>query len=101
MSIGSDIRDNLGQLGDFPSEPPASFSGEVIPYLLSTADALIILSSCMAGGIGYQLWAGYPMPDILPYCAVGLLASLVYILRMSRSGYYDFPDNARPRVEIG
>ena len=40
------------------------------------------------------------MPNVLPHCAVGLLASFIYILRMSGSGYYDFPDSAKPRVEI-
>jgi Undecaprenyl-phosphate glucose phosphotransferase len=101
MSIGSDIRDKAGQLDDSSSKPPASFSGDAIPYLLSTADAFIILLSSVAGGIGYQLSVGNPMPDILPYCAVGLLASFIHILRMSGSGYYDFPDSAKPRVEIG
>src|SRR5882757_8876214 len=101
MSIGSDIRDKLGQLEDFSSEPPASFSSDAIPYLLSTADAFIILLSSLAGGIGYQLAMGNPMPDLLPHCAVGLLASFIHILRMSGSGYYDFPDSAKPRVEVG
>src|SRR5882757_9375553 len=100
MSIGSDIRDKLGQLEDFSSEPPASFSSDAIPYLLSTADAFIILLSSLAGGIGYQLAMGNPMPDLLPHCAVGLLASFIHILRMSGSGYYDFPDSAKPRVEV-
>src|SRR5436190_5025208 len=40
------------------------------------------------------------MPNILPHCAVGLLASFIYTLRMSGTGYYDFPDSAKPRVEI-
>ena len=101
MSSGSDIRDNAGQLDDFSGKPPASFSSDAIPYLLSTADAFIILLSSVAGGIGYQLSVGYPMPNILPHCAVGLLASFIHILRMSGSGYYDFPDSAKPRVEIG
>jgi Undecaprenyl-phosphate glucose phosphotransferase len=100
MSIGSDIRHKTGQFDDFSSEPPASFSNDAIPYFLSTADAFIIVLSSLAGGIGYQLSAGYPMPDVLPHCAVGLLASLIHILRMRGSGYYDFPENAKPRVEI-
>jgi undecaprenyl-phosphate galactose phosphotransferase/putative colanic acid biosynthesis UDP-glucose lipid carrier transferase len=57
--------------------------------------------SSIAGGIGYQLSLGNPIPNILPHCAVGLLASFIQILRMSGSGYYDFPDSAKPRVEIG
>jgi Undecaprenyl-phosphate glucose phosphotransferase len=100
MSIGSDIRDKLGQLEDFSRAPPAGFSSGPIPYLLSTADAFIILLSSLAGGIGYQLAVGYPMHSMLPYCAVGLLASFIHILRMNGSGYYDFPDCAKPRVEV-
>jgi Undecaprenyl-phosphate glucose phosphotransferase len=101
MSIGSEIRDKAGQLDDSSSGPPANFSSDAIPYLLSTADAFIILLSSVAGGIGYQLSVGNPMPNILPHCAVGLLASFIHILRMSGGGYYDFPDSAKPPVEIG
>ena len=101
MSIGSEIRDKAGQLDNSPGRPPASFSSDAIPYLLSTTDAFIILLSSLAGGIGYQLWAGNPIPDIVPYCAVGLLASFIHILRMSGRGYYDFPDCAKPHVEVG
>jgi Undecaprenyl-phosphate glucose phosphotransferase len=101
MSIGSDLRDKTGPLEEFSRAPPTSFSSDAIPYVLSTADAVIILISSLAGGISYQLLAGYPMPNLLPYCAVGLLAGLFYILRMKGSGYYDFPDSAKPRVEIG
>jgi Undecaprenyl-phosphate glucose phosphotransferase len=99
MSISSDIRDKTGQ--DFPERPSASFSSEAIPYLLSTTDAFIILASSVIGGIGYQLAMGNPVPGVLPHCAVGLLASFIHILRMSGSGYYDFPDCAKPRVETG
>jgi len=100
MSIGSDIRDKLGQLEDSSRAPPAGFSSGAIPYLLSAADALVILLSSLLGGAGYQLAVGYPMHSLLPYCAVGLLASFIHILRMNGSGYYDFPDSAKPRVEI-
>jgi undecaprenyl-phosphate galactose phosphotransferase/putative colanic acid biosynthesis UDP-glucose lipid carrier transferase len=99
MSVGSDIRDKAGQLDGSLGKPQASFSSDAIPYVLSTADAFIILMSSLAGGIGYQLSVGNPMPSILPHCAVGLLASFIHILRMSGSGYYDFPDSAKPRVE--
>ncbi|GAC1413035.1 MAG: undecaprenyl-phosphate glucose phosphotransferase [Burkholderiaceae bacterium] len=68
---------------------------------MSTADALVILLASIAGGMGYQWAIGNPFPDILPYCAVGLLASFIHILRMSGGGYYDFPDSARPHVEAG
>jgi Undecaprenyl-phosphate glucose phosphotransferase len=101
MSVGSDIRDKSGQFDDLSSKPPANFSSDAIPYFLSTADAFIILLSSVGGGIGYQLSVSNPVPNILPHCAVGLLASFIYILRMSGTGYYDFPDSAKPRVEIG
>ena len=99
MSIGADIGNELGPI-DKPAGGPARFSSNAVPYILSTADALVILLSSIVGGIGYQLSAGYDMPSVLPYCAVGLLASFIHILRMSGSGYYDFPDSAKPRVEI-
>jgi Undecaprenyl-phosphate glucose phosphotransferase len=101
MSVESEIRDEAGQFHDSSGRPPSNISGGSIPYLLSTTDAFIILLSSMAGGIGYQLLVGNPMPNILPLCAVGLLASFIHILRMSGSGYYDFPDCAKPRVEMG
>jgi Undecaprenyl-phosphate glucose phosphotransferase len=101
MSIGSDIHDKTDQLGGPFAKPAAAFSSAAIPYLLSTADAFIIVLTSIAGGIGYQLALGNPVPSILPHCAVGLLASFIHILRMSGSGYYDFPDSAKPRVEIG
>jgi Undecaprenyl-phosphate glucose phosphotransferase len=101
MSIGSEIHDKTAQLENFGNKPAAYLSSDAIPYLLSTADAAIILLSSLASGIGYQLFVGNPMPNILPHCAVGLLASFIHILRMSGNGYYDFPDSAKPRVEIG
>jgi Undecaprenyl-phosphate glucose phosphotransferase len=101
MSIGSDIRDKTGLLGDLSHRAPTSFSSDGIPYVLSTVDAAIILIASLIGGVGYQLLVGNRMPNLLPYCAVGLLAGLLYVLRMKGSGYYDFPDSAKPRVEIG
>ena len=97
MSIGSDIGDKRTRLEDLSGAPRAGCPSEAVPYILSLADALIIVFSSLAGGIGYQLSVGYPMPNILPYCAVGLLASLIHILRMRGSDYYDFPDCAKPR----
>ena len=97
MLIGSEIREQAQQADKGVSR--ASFSSEPVPYFLSMADAFIIVVSNIAGGIGYQLSVGYPMPDILSLFAVGLLAAFIHILRMSGSDYYDFPDCAKPRVE--
>jgi undecaprenyl-phosphate galactose phosphotransferase/putative colanic acid biosynthesis UDP-glucose lipid carrier transferase len=99
MSIGSEIRYKPGQLDVASSRPIAGFSNDAIPYFLSITDAFIILLSSLAGGFGYQLSVGNPIPDILPHCAVGLLAGLIYILRMNGRGYYHFPNSAKPRVE--
>ena len=101
MSIGSELRDEARPLEDFSNSQPTSFSSDAIPYILSTADAAIILISILVSGIGYHLLVGSSMPNLLPYCAVGLLAGLLYVLRMKGGGYYDFPDCAKPRVEIG
>ena len=100
MSVDLDIGHKMVPLEDFSSHPRVSFSREAIPYFLATADAFIILLSCTVGGIAYQLSVGNPMPGIQPQFAVGLLASLIYTLRMRGSGSYDFPGSAKPRVEI-
>jgi Undecaprenyl-phosphate glucose phosphotransferase len=100
MSVGSDIRYEPGDLDVSSSKLPTGLSNEAIPYILSIADAFVILLSSLAGELGYQLSVGNPIPDILPHCAVGLLAGLIHILRMNGRGYYDFPDSAKPRVEI-
>jgi Undecaprenyl-phosphate glucose phosphotransferase len=99
MSIRSDVDDKTA--GRSHLNKTSTFSSEAIPYLLSTADAFVILLSSVAGGVGYQAALGNDLPSVLPHCAVGLLASFIYILRLSGSGYYDFSDSAKPRVEIG
>lgn len=100
MSIGSDIREKVDRLDTSPGKRSKKLSSGAVPYLLSTADAFVIVTSSILSGIGYQLAVGNQVPNILPHCAVGLLASFIHILRMSGGGYYDFPDNAKPRVEI-
>jgi Undecaprenyl-phosphate glucose phosphotransferase len=100
MSVGSDIRDEAAKLDNL-SRRETSFSSDAVPYILSTADAFVIVASSLAGGIGYLLAIGSSITSVLPFCAVGLFASFVHILRMSSSGYYDFPDSAKPRVELG
>jgi undecaprenyl-phosphate galactose phosphotransferase/putative colanic acid biosynthesis UDP-glucose lipid carrier transferase len=59
----------------------------------------MILLSCLAGGIGYHLLIGDPF-EILPLCAVGSLASFIYVLRMNGSGYYELQESTKPRVEV-
>ncbi len=97
MSLGRIFTISLiGSGSCSPSRPPGC-SSDRHSVSFSTTDAFVILLASMIGGVGYQLAAGYPTTDILPYCAVGLLASFIHILRMSGSGYYDFADSAKPR----
>ena len=100
MAYGSDFHEPATQ-GDELNRPPSiSLSTEAVPYFLSTSDAFVIVVASIVSGIGYQLAVGNPMPNVLPHCAVGLLASFIYVLRMSGSRFYEFPDCAKPRVEI-
>jgi Undecaprenyl-phosphate glucose phosphotransferase len=98
MSLGSEVGDKVGAAGHQPGRP-SSFSSEYVPYLLSTTDAFVILTTSIASGIGYQVAIGNDIPNVLPHAAVGLLASFIYILRVSGTGHYDFPECAKPRVE--
>jgi Undecaprenyl-phosphate glucose phosphotransferase len=98
MSLGSEVGGNTETAGHQLGEP-SSFSTEFVPYLLSTTDAFIILTTSILSGVAYQVALGNEIPSILPHAAVGLLASFIYILRMSGLGYYDFPECAKPHVE--
>jgi len=98
MSLGSEIRGDARRAVHLHASPV--FSSDSIPYLLAMSDALVILLSSLLGGVAYQAVIGNPATDFAPYCAVGLLASFVYILRVSGAGHYDFPECARPRVEF-
>src|SRR3984893_18629445 len=98
MSIESSIRDKTGQI-QYATQSTASFPTEAIPYALRALDAFIILLSCLAGGIGYHLLIGDAF-EVLPLCAVGSLASLVYILRMNGGDYYELEESAKPQLEV-
>jgi len=99
MSLGSEVGGKTGTAGHHLNEP-SSFSSEFIPYLLSTTDAFVIVITSILGGFAYQVAIGNEIPNILPHAAVGLLASFIYILRLSGTAYYDFPECAKPRVEV-
>ncbi|MGX4770478.1 undecaprenyl-phosphate glucose phosphotransferase [Bradyrhizobium guangdongense] len=100
MSIGSDFHEESRKVVDQAQGQGPLWSLDLIPYVLSTLDAFVIILSCIGGGIGYHLVTGIPIPNLLPCCAVGLMASFIYILRMSGIGYYDLPDSAKPGTEI-
>jgi undecaprenyl-phosphate galactose phosphotransferase/putative colanic acid biosynthesis UDP-glucose lipid carrier transferase len=99
MSVGSDINQKPGHLAPAIERRNATFPCESVPYVLSTADAAIIVLSSLIGGTLYQWSIGSPTPNLLPHCAVGLLASFIHVLRISGSGYYDFQFASKPRVE--
>jgi len=99
MSVSSDIREKHAQLTSPLDRPGSTFPCESIPYILSTADAAIIVLSSLISGTVYQWSLGNPTPSLLPHCAVGLLASFIHILRISGGGYYDFQNASKPRLE--
>src|SRR3974377_2038100 len=99
MSLGSEIRDKISEASS-NTRPKSGFSGEAIHSFLLIADGCIILLGSLAGGIGYNLLAGNGIPSLPAYGAVGLLASLIYILRMNGKSFYDFPDSAKPGIEL-
>ena len=99
MSLGSEVHNKHSQIAPAVERRRATFPCESIPYVLSTADAAIIVISSLISGTIYQWSIGNPTPNLLPHCAVGLLASFIHVLRISGSGYYDFQYAAKPRVE--
>jgi undecaprenyl-phosphate galactose phosphotransferase/putative colanic acid biosynthesis UDP-glucose lipid carrier transferase len=100
MPIGSGVGDRKRALKVFPESPRVTFPCEAVPYLLSTVDALVILLSSLFGAFIYHWLTGIPIPDPSAYFAVGLIASLTHIVRLSGAGYYEFESAAKPTVEL-
>src|ERR1700730_170339 len=98
MSVDSSIRDKIEQI-QYSIRSTASFPTEALPFVLRILDAVIILLSCLTGGICYHLLIGDPF-EVLPLSAVGLLASLIYILRMNGGDYYELQESAKPQLEV-
>ena len=73
---------------------------EAIPYILGTIDALIILASGLLSGICYHWFFDLALPNLAVYAGVGLLASLIHIIRLGETGYYEFQNSAKPHVEF-
>jgi Undecaprenyl-phosphate glucose phosphotransferase len=99
MPVDSDFPSETIKVEQFPSLA-ASFSSQTVPYVLSAVDALIILLCSVAGGIVYQTMTGIPSVGVEPHLAVGLLASMFYVLRMNRAGLYDFAETAASGLEV-
>jgi len=100
MSIGSRTSDRESNVPASFERPRAAFPCEALPYLLSTADALIILTISLFGSFSYHWLIDSPIPELTSYVALGLIASFIYILRLGGHGYYDFERAAKPGVEI-
>ncbi|WP_426609755.1 undecaprenyl-phosphate glucose phosphotransferase [Bradyrhizobium sp. McL0616] len=100
LTKASDISDSRN---GFATSPPLNFgiSIDAIPYILSTIDFVTVLLSSLIGGLAYQFAAGNSVPSLLPYYAVGSLAGIIYVLRMSGRGFYRLPNGGAGRVEIG
>jgi undecaprenyl-phosphate glucose phosphotransferase len=96
MAMGS----KAPHLAVTPQRTPVTFPCEVIPYLLSTVDALIILLAALLGCFAYHWGTGTPIPDLSAYFALGLFASFIHVARLSGQGYYEFESAAKPSVEI-
>ncbi|WP_407170712.1 undecaprenyl-phosphate glucose phosphotransferase [Bradyrhizobium sp. ORS 111] len=96
-----DVRDDIDRLGVVSAGSPLRISEDAIPYLLSAADLFTILLSSAGAGSSYQFLTGHGLPNLLPYCAIGILAGLLYVLRMGGRGHYSFLDAMSPRLGTG
>jgi Undecaprenyl-phosphate glucose phosphotransferase len=100
MSVGSEAGQGKVTSEKSAGSPPVTFPCDAIPYLLSTADAMIILLVSLFGGFFYHWVLQTPIPDLTAYFALGLIASFIYVVKLSGRGYYDFETAAKPDVEI-
>jgi Undecaprenyl-phosphate glucose phosphotransferase len=100
MTMGSEVSDQKPGLKVSLESPSVIFPCEAVPYLLSTADALVVLFASLFGGFIYHWSTGTPIPDLSAYFALGLIASFIHIVRLGGRGYYDFESAAKPTVEI-
>ena len=99
MSIGSEIGGRKSEVTS-SFEPRTTFPCEAVPYLVSTADAVIILIASLLGAVAYHWLSDTPVPDLTAYFALGLIASFIHIARQGGRGYYDFERLAKSGVEV-
>jgi undecaprenyl-phosphate galactose phosphotransferase/putative colanic acid biosynthesis UDP-glucose lipid carrier transferase len=100
MSIGSNVSEHRAGLERPSKWSQVSFSFEAIAYVLRTTDALVILLSGLFGAFFYHWVSQTPLPNLVEYYALGLIASFLYIVRQNGRGYYAFECAAKPDVEI-
>jgi undecaprenyl-phosphate galactose phosphotransferase/putative colanic acid biosynthesis UDP-glucose lipid carrier transferase len=77
-----------------------TFPCEAVPYLLSTLDATVISLSSLFGAFFYHWLLDDPVFDPSAYFALGLIASLIHIVRLGGTGYYELEAAAKPTVEL-
>src|SRR5712691_10329186 len=100
MPIGSEVRDHEPEMeASSPERGSLGFPCEAVSYLLSTADAMIILFASLSGCFAYHWMSDTPIPDLYAYFALGLVASFVHIIRLGGHSFYDFENAAKPTVE--
>jgi len=99
MSVEFDVHDKVEIECSF-NKSIFAFRSELIPYVLPTIDASIILLLWLVSSIGYHWVIGGYAPQILTLTADGLLASVIYVLRMNGGGWYELQQAAKPRLEV-
>jgi undecaprenyl-phosphate galactose phosphotransferase/putative colanic acid biosynthesis UDP-glucose lipid carrier transferase len=99
MTSGSEVSNQQSEFS-VPQRKSVVFPCEVIPYLLSTGEAAIILFTGLFGCFVYHWLSDTPIPDLSAYFALGLFASFIHIAQLSGRGFYDFENAAKPNVEI-
>ena len=100
MPKAADVTDQERAVKVSLGRPSVTFPCEAVPYLLATLDATVITLSSLFGGFFYHWLFGVPVHDLSPYFALGLIASLVHIVRLGGSGYYEFENAAKPTSEM-
>ncbi|WP_083841339.1 undecaprenyl-phosphate glucose phosphotransferase [Bradyrhizobium sp. STM 3843] len=100
MSIKSDVNEQTAHYAYSVSPNSKALSSGLVSYGLLSCDATVIFVSALIGGVGYQFLAGNSGSEYVLESGVGLLASILYVLRMHGSGHYDFQEIAKPRVEL-
>src|SRR5689334_16761039 len=100
MSIESNIHERTAYSAYSVDKGSKSLSSDLVSYLLLSGDVIVILASAIIAGASYRFLAGKTGSDYLLQCGVGLLASVLYVLRMHGSKHYDFQEIARPRLEL-
>jgi undecaprenyl-phosphate galactose phosphotransferase/putative colanic acid biosynthesis UDP-glucose lipid carrier transferase len=100
MGSESDVSNQESEFGASLQRSSVAFPCEAVPYLLSTAEAAIILFADLFGCFVYHWLSDTPIPDLSAYFALGLFASFIHIARLSGRGFYDFENAAKPTVEV-